>query len=88
MSDDAASTLGEKLAQGVRNLWTDVNSQRKVLNHYGQEIEALRARMNSLESQIRGLKSTKGKALASNKQLKASLTEAENKLQQISNALN
>ncbi len=44
MSDEADSSLGEKLLQGVKNLWSEVNSQGKVLNHHGQEIDALRSR--------------------------------------------
>ena len=88
MSDEAESSLGERLLQGVRNLWNEVNGQGKVLDHHGQEIEALKVRMRSLESQVHGLKSSKGKALANNSRLRAAVTEAESKLQQIDSRLN
>ena len=88
MSDEAVSSLGEKLLQSVRNLWTDVNGNGRVLDHHGQEIEALKTRMRSLESQVHGLKSTKGKALANNARLNAAINEAESKLQQIDSKLN
>lgn len=88
MSDEADSSLGEKLLQGVKNLWSEVNSQGKVLNHHGQEIDALRSRLRALESQVHGLKSSKGRAIANNARLKGSLTEAEVKLQKIAQTLN
>ncbi len=88
MSDEAESSLGERLLQAVRNLWQEVNGQSKVLDHHGQEIEALKGRMLTLERQVHGLKSSKGRALANNARLKASVTEAEDKLRQIGNSLN
>jgi len=88
LSDEAETSLGERLLQGVKNLWSEVNSQAKVLDHHGHEIEALKARMDGLESQVHGLKSSKGKALANNSRLRAAVEEAESKLSQIGNVLN
>ena len=58
--DQAASSLGERLLDGVRNLWRETSRLDKVNYHHGQEIEALRARMTALESAVRGLKSLSG----------------------------
>ena len=88
MSDEAVSSLGERILQGVQNLWNEINGQGKVLDHHGQEIEVLKIRMRSLERQVHGLKSSKGKALANNFRLRAAVTEAESKLQQVESYLN
>lgn len=88
MIDEAESSLGERLLQGIINLWNEVNSQGKVLDHHGREIQALKIRMRSLESQVHGLKSSKGKSIANNSRLRAAVTEAESKLQQINSRLN
>jgi cell division protein FtsB len=88
MDDEAASTLGERLLSAVTNLWNSVNSNTKVLDHHGQEIEALKARMRSLERKVHGLKSTKGKAIAQNARLRATITDAESKLDKIGSILN
>jgi chromosome segregation ATPase len=83
MSDDAQSTLGERLLEGVRNLWRTVNSQGRVLDHHGQEIEALRSRMDSLESDLHSLKTSRGIHRARNQRLEAALQEAEGKLSEV-----
>jgi hypothetical protein len=88
MSDDAASSLGEKLLQAVLNLWNEVNGHGKILDHHGQEIEALKVQMKTLESKVHGLKTSKGKALAKNARLRIAIDEAEGKLRQIDAKLN
>lgn len=88
MSDQETLSLGERLREGVVNLWNEVNNHGKVLDHHGQEIEALRARMNSLESQVHGLRSSKGKVIAANKRLQDNVADAESKLRKIEQALN
>ncbi len=88
MTDEADSTLGEKLLYAVGNLWNEVNGQGKVLDHHGGEIAGLQVQMKKLKSQVHGLKSSQGKARASNSRLGAALDEAETKLQQIDSRLN
>ena len=65
MSDDderAASTLGERLLTGVRNLWKEVNRHGKVIDHHGGEIEEPKKRLAALERQARGLRVSRGRA--------------------------
>lgn len=88
MGDEAESSLGERLLQGVRNLWNEVNRHDKVLDHHGVEIENLKSKLRRLESQVHGLKSSKGKLLASNTRMRENIREAEEKLQRINNVLN
>jgi predicted nucleic acid-binding Zn-ribbon protein len=88
MSDEAESSLGDRLLLGVRNLWSEVGDQRKVLDHQGHEFEGMKRRLKALESEVHGLKSSKGRAIANNSRLKGSLAEAEDKLHKISQALN
>lgn len=88
MSDEDTLSLGERLQAGVQNLWRKVNSQDKVLAHHGQELEALKAEMRSLKSQVHGLKSSRGKALARSSRLQAAVADAESRLEQIDSALN
>jgi phage shock protein A len=88
MSDQAESSLGDRLLEAVQNLWREVIGQGKVVNHQGQEIEALKVRMSSLERQLHGLKTARGRAIASNARLKASIAETETKLHAISDRLN
>lgn len=88
MSDEAESNLGRRLLQSVENLWRDVNGHGKVLDHHGQQIEALKTQMRSLKSQVHGLKTSKGIAVARNASLRASISEAEDKLDQIRSTLN
>lgn len=88
MSDEVTSSLGEKLLLAVQNLWKDVNSQGKVLDHHGQEIEKLKRTLEALQAQVHGLKSSKGKAIATNARLRAAVEESEAKLSQIDGKLN
>ena len=87
VSDDETLSLGERLRLAVTNLWQRVNSQEKVLDHHGQQIEALRAEFTDLKGQVHGLKVSRGKALAQNARLKKTITEAESGLAQIDRAL-
>lgn len=87
MSDDETLTLGERLPAGVPNLWQQVNNQGKVLDHHGQEIEALRRDFADLKRQVHGLKVSRGKALARNARLQEAIAEAESGLERISTAL-
>ena len=88
MSDEATSSLGEKLFLAVQNLWKEVIGQGKVLDHHGQQIEDLKKKYEALQSQVHGLKSSKGKAIATNARLRAAVEEAETKLSQIDGKLN
>ena len=88
MTDEAESTLGDRLLAGVTNLWKEVTNLGKVQDYHGQEIESLRDRMVSLERQIHGLKTSRGKALANNARLRATIDEASTKLRQVEDRLN
>ncbi len=82
MSDDdqALSSLGEKLLAAVRNLWHAVNGNTA-------DIDQLRRRMDRLESELHGLKVSRGKARAKSGRIAAALAEAEGKLSDIRNRL-
>ena len=82
LADDeqAASSLGEKLLMGVRNLWNEVHRQRKVLDHHGRDIEDLRRRVAALESQMHGLRISRGRAKAKSARLEAALAESDEKI--------
>lgn len=90
MSDDeaAASSLGERLLAAVRNLWNEASSQQKVLNHHGQEFEAIKVRLDKLEREVQGLKVSRGKARAKSARLSAMLQEADGKLSDVRELLN
>jgi hypothetical protein len=84
------STVGERLLIGVRNLWMRVkelqNSQEvanKIVDHQGKEIEQIKRDVHALRSEIRGLKISRGKALAKNARLLQQITEAESGLSEI-----
>jgi phage shock protein A len=79
--DDAQSSLGEKLLAAVQSLWGAVNG------HSGS-IAELRQRMDRLETQVHGLKVSRGRARAKNSRLEVALTEAESKLSDIRVRLN
>ena len=81
MSDDAQSSLGEKLLAAVQNLWTTVIGQGKVLDHQGGEIAAIQTRLSALESQVHGLKTSRGMS-------QAKLARAEAQLNEVRQALN
>jgi hypothetical protein len=86
--EKTASNLGERLLAGVRNLWGEVHRHDKVLDHHGQEIEALKTRVLVLERDAKGLRIARGKARAKNVKLEAALTESETKLAEIKAVLN
>jgi len=91
MSDDddaEVSSLGQRLLEGVRNLWSETNRLSKVTDHQGMDIEALKRRMDALESEVRGLKISRGKAVARNARLQGYLNEAVSKLDDIHRKLN
>ena len=84
------STLGERLLVAVRNLWTKVKGleasrQRtdKVVDHQGGEIEQIKKDILALRSEIRGLKISRGRALAKNARLVQQFAEAESGLSEI-----
>jgi predicted nuclease with TOPRIM domain len=98
----AASTLGERLLEGVRNLWREVNSHRrvieshgKVIEHQGREHESLKERVAKLEGELRtvqgklrGVRISKGMAEAKVERLEATVAESKEKLHQIKSVLN
>ncbi len=77
----AASNLGEKLLQAVRNLWKVVNSQ-------GSDIADIQRRLDALESQVHGLKVSRGRAKAKSARLEAALSESEQTLSEIRSRVN
>ena len=81
MTDEAPSSLGDRLFAAVQNLWSTVNDQGKVLDHHGTQFEQVRGRLDNLEKEIHGLKTSKGIA-------KAKLAKAEDQLRDIRSALN
>lgn len=82
MQDDVAlSSLGDRLLAAVRNLWRAVNSN-------SAEISQIQARVAALESDLRSLKISRGKAKAKNIRLEAALSEAETKISDIRRRLN
>lgn len=87
VSDEETLSLGERLRLAVSNRWQQVNSQEKVLDHHGQQIEALRGEFTELKKQVHGLKVSKDKALAQNARLKKTIADAESGLAQIDRAL-
>ena len=87
MGDDETLTLGERQLAGVLNLWQQVNSQGKILDHHGQDIEALRKELAALKGQVHGLKVSRGKMLAHNARLQKAITDSESGLKRIDAAL-
>lgn len=79
--EQAASTLGERLLQGVRNLWKVVNSQ-------GAEIADIEKRLVNLERELHGLKVSRGRAKAKSARLEAALSESEQTISDIRSRLN
>lgn len=80
-SDEAQSSLGERLLAGVTNLW-------KVSKQHGTDIEEIRRRLNDLEGQVHSLKTSRGIARARNARLEQTLAQAESKLADIRSTLN
>jgi hypothetical protein len=82
-NETAHSTLGERLLEGVLNLWQEIRAlkegqrkQGKVLDHHGLELEALKQKFVSLEKQVRGLKVSRGKALTAKRRAEEALEAA------------
>jgi predicted nucleic acid-binding Zn-ribbon protein len=84
----AESSLGERLLEGVLNLWKEVNSLNKVSDHHGLEIETIKQRMKALEREVHGLRVSRGRAKAKNTRLEASLVKSENMLSEIKSVIN
>lgn len=80
--DDAKpiSTLGERLLEGVRNLWVEVKRLGKVVDHQGLEVEQIKKRAAALERDLRGLRISRGRLQAKNERLEAALAESSDKL--------
>jgi septal ring factor EnvC (AmiA/AmiB activator) len=81
--EKAASSLGERLLAGVRNLWADVQRLSKVINHQGQEIEDIKRRVDAAERELKSLRISRGMQRAKNAKLEASLAESATKLKDI-----
>jgi hypothetical protein len=86
--EQAASTLGERLLTGVRNLWRDVHRHDTVIDHQGREIEDLKRRLVALECDMQGLRISRGRARAKSAKLEAALAESANMLTEIKSVLN
>lgn len=86
--EQAASTLGERLLNGVRNLWKEVSSHGKVLAHHSMELEAVKKRVASLEREAQKLRISRGMAKAKSAKLKSALSESDKKLSEIRSMLN
>lgn len=86
--EKAASTLGERLLAAVINLWNEVHRHEKVIDHHGQELEALKKRVLALESETKGLRISRGRTKAKNTRLETALAETETKLAEIKAVLN
>jgi hypothetical protein len=84
---EAQSNLGERLLAGVRNLWRRVQAIEKVADHQGIEIEQIKVELKRLQSEVRGLKISRGHARAKNSRLSKQLAEAERLLPQIENRI-
>jgi predicted nucleic acid-binding Zn-ribbon protein len=86
--EHAASSLGERLRQGVLNLWNEVSRIGKVLDHHGTEIETMRNRLKALEQQAHGLRVSRGRTKAKSRKLESALIDSERKLAEIKSMLN
>lgn len=86
--EHAASTLGERLLAGVRNLWREVHRHDKVIDYQGEQIEDLKKRLFSLEREMVGLRISRGRAKAKSAKLEAALAESGAKLADIKSVLN
>lgn len=75
--DEQATSLGERLLTGVRNLWNEVHRHDKVLDQHGWEIERLRRRLDAFEHEARGLRISRGRAKAKSARLEAALAESD-----------
>jgi hypothetical protein len=74
--DEQATTLGERLLTGVRNLWSEVHRHDKVLDRHGRDIEDLRRRLAALESEAQGLRISRGRPKAKSARLETALAES------------
>jgi hypothetical protein len=74
-------SLGEKLQSGIQNLWSTVNTMGTVQDHQGQELQALKNRMEKLESEVHGLKVSKGMAKAAKQKMEEKLDAIKSVLQ-------
>jgi len=81
------STLGERLLEGVRNLWSEVQRLAKVADHHGLEIEDLKKRATAMEREVRSAQISRGMHKAKNARLKAALDESQKRLTDIRSVL-
>jgi hypothetical protein len=89
------SSLGDRLLAGVRNLFARVKAienasdrTKKVVDQQGIEIEQIRAELKRLQSEIRGIKISRGQARAKNARLREQISEAKRLLPEIEKHLN
>ena len=82
-----ASTLGERLLEGVRNLWSEVQRLAKVSDHHGLEIEELKRRVTAMEREVRSARISRGVHKAKNARLESALDESQKKLADIRSVL-
>jgi len=78
--DQVQSNLGDRLLEGVRNLWQRVNALGKISDHHGHEIETIKRELSSLKSQVHGLKVSRGKARAKAERAWQELEQLERRL--------
>lgn len=79
--EQAASTLGDRLLSAVRNLW-------KVTDNNTMEIDAIKRRLSEVESDMRGLKISRGRAIAKSRRLSNIVAEADGEIQRLRARLN
>lgn len=77
----ATSTLGERLLSAVRNLW-------KVTDNNTMEIDAIKRRLSEVESDMRGLKISRGRAISKSRRLSNMVAEADNEIERLRARLN
>ena len=75
-----------KLSQEISRLDLQL-AGRKVLDHQGQEIQAMKGDLADLKRQVHGLKTSRGMAVAKSARLQKTLAEAEKGLRDIDAAL-
>ncbi len=75
------SSLGKRLAAGVRNLWSEVQRITKVQHAQAAEIAAIQAQIREMERELHGLRVSRGKAVAAKQRLEAEVQQMKRMVQ-------